>query len=86
LITRYFGQRHFGQIYGYFFMIFGLGSGVGPFLGGITLERAGSYNPALIGAGLALVTAVILINRLGAYVYPADHHMEPDFASEAAAS
>jgi len=85
LITRYFGQRHFGQIYGYFFMIFGLGSGVGPFLGGVTYDRAGSYNPALIGAGIALVAAVILINRLGAYVYPADRHVEPDFASEAAA-
>src|SRR5271155_2688095 len=50
LITRYFGQRAFGQIYGYFFMIFGLGSGVGPLLGGVTYDRAGSYNPALIGA------------------------------------
>ena len=54
LITRYFGQRAFGQIYGWFFMIFGLGSGVGPFLGGVTYDRAGSYNPALIGAAVAL--------------------------------
>ncbi|MGA8755350.1 MAG: MFS transporter [Stellaceae bacterium] len=86
LITRYFGQRAFGQIYGYFFMIFGLGSGVGPFLGGVTYDRAGSYNPALIGAAFTLVAAVILVNRLGAYVYPVDHQIEPDFASEAAAS
>ncbi len=85
LITRYFGQRAFGQIYGYFFMIFGLGSGVGPFLGGVTYDRAGSYNPALTGAAFTLVAAVILINRLGAYVYPVDHQLEPDFAPEPAA-
>lgn len=86
LITRYFGQRAFGQIYGYFFMIFGLGSGVGPFLGGVTYDHAGSYNPALIGAAFTLVAAVILVNRLGAYVYPVDHEIEPDFAPEPAAS
>jgi MFS family permease len=86
LITRYFGQRTFGQIYGYFFMIFGLGSGVGPFLGGITYDHAGSYNPALIGAAFALIAAVILVNLLDGYVYPVDHHIEPDFAPEAAAS
>ncbi len=70
LITRYFGQRAFGQIYGYFFMIFGLGSSVGRFLGGFIYDHAGSYNPALIGAAVALVAAVILVNRLGAYAYP----------------
>jgi MFS family permease len=86
LITRYFGQRAFGQIYGYFFMIFGLGSGVGPFLGGITYDHAGSYNPALIGAAFVLIAAVILVNLLGGYVYPVDHHIEPDFAPEVAAS
>ena len=85
LITRYFGQRAFGQIYGWFFMIFGLGSGVGPFLGGVTYDRAGSYNPALIGAAVALVAAVILVNRLGPYVYPVERRFEPDFATEPAA-
>ncbi|MFZ3236245.1 MAG: MFS transporter [Stellaceae bacterium] len=85
LITRYFGQRAFGQIYGWFFMIFGLGSGVGPFLGGVTYDRAGSYNPALIGAACALVAAVVLVNRLGAYVYPVERRFEPDFAPEPAA-
>lgn len=86
LITRYFGQRAFGQIYGYFFMIFGLGSGVGPFLGGFTYDRAGSYNPALIGAAVALMAAVVLVNRLGTYVYPISRHVEPDFAPQPAAS
>jgi hypothetical protein len=38
-----------------------------------------------IGAAFALVAAVILINRLGAHVYPVDHRIAPDFAPEAAA-
>ena len=77
LISRYFGQRAFGSLYGYFFMIFGIGTGVGPFLGGMTFDIAGSYNPALIGAGASLVLAVILINRLGPCSYPAEAHFSP---------
>jgi MFS family permease len=72
LVTRYFGQRTFGQLYGCFFMAFGFGSSIGRFAGGITFDLAGSYNPALIGAAAALVLAVILINRLGAYAYPVE--------------
>jgi MFS family permease len=79
LVTRYFGQRAFGQIYGYFFMIFGLGSSFGRFLAGLIFDLAGSYNPALIGAALALVIAVILVNRLGAYLYPVQREIAPDF-------
>jgi predicted MFS family arabinose efflux permease len=72
LVTRYFGQRTFGQLYGCFFMAFGFGSSIGRFAGGVTFDLAGSYNPALIGAAAALVLAVILINRLGAYAYPVE--------------
>ena len=78
LVTRYFGQRAFGQIYGYFFMIFGLGSSFGRFLAGLIFDLAGSYNPALIGAALALVVAVILVNRLGSYLYPVQREIAPD--------
>jgi MFS family permease len=78
LVTRYFGQRSFGQIYGYFFMIFGLGSSFGRFLAGLIFDLAGSYNPALIGAALALVIAVILVNRLGSYLYPVQREIAPD--------
>jgi len=85
LVTRYFGQRSFGQIYGYFFMIFGLGSSFGRFLAGLIFDMAGSYNPALIGAALALVVAVILVNRLGAYLYPVQREIAPALAPAAAA-
>ena len=86
LVTRYFGQRSFGQIYGYFFMIFGLGSSFGRFLAGLIFDLAGSYNPALIGAALALVVAVILVNRLGSYLYPVQREIAPDLAAVPAAS
>jgi MFS family permease len=84
LVSRYFGQRAFGQIYGYCFMVFGLGSSFGRFLGGFVYDLAGSYNPALIAAGVALVLAVLLVNRLGAYVYPVQPPVEPQFASQPA--
>jgi MFS family permease len=84
LVTRYFGQRAFGQLYGCFFMIFGLGSSLGRFLAGLVYDLAGSYTPALIGAALALVTAVIFVNRLGAYLYPVQREIVPDLVPAAA--
>ena len=86
LASRYFGQRAFGELYGYFFMVFGLGSSIGRALGGYVFDLTGSYNAAFAGAAVLLVAAVILVNRLGAYAYPAGRSVELDFASEAAAS
>lgn len=73
LTSRYFGQRAFGEIYGYFFMIFGLGAAAGPASAGALFQMAGSYQPALVGAGTVLVIATVGINLLGAYVYPVEH-------------
>jgi predicted MFS family arabinose efflux permease len=69
LTTRYLGQRAFGEIYGYLFMAFVLGSGVGQFIADVSFDRLGSYTPALIGFAAALVGAAFLVNRLGPYVY-----------------
>jgi predicted MFS family arabinose efflux permease len=84
LVSRYFGQRAFGEIYGYCFMIFGLGSSCGRFLGGFVFDLAGSYDPGLIGAALALIAAVSLINLLGPYPYPAHRQFEPALEPQAA--
>jgi len=86
LVSRYLGQRSFGEIYGYCFMVFGFGSSCGRFVGGYVYDLAGSYNPALIGAAVALVVAVILVNRLGPYVYPAHRQPEPELVVQPAAS
>jgi MFS family permease len=80
LVSRYFGQRAFGQIYGYCFMVFGLGSSCGRFLGGFVYDLTGSYNPALMAAGVALLVAVILVNCLGTYLYPVQPRTKLQFA------
>jgi predicted MFS family arabinose efflux permease len=84
LVSRYMGQRAFGEIYGYCFMIFGLGSSFGRFLGGFVYDLAGSYNPALIGAAGGLVVAVVLVNLLGPYTYPVRREIEPLFVGQPA--
>lgn len=84
LVSRYFGQRSFGELYGYFFMVFGLGSSVGRFLGGWVYDLTGSYNAAFVGAGAALVAAVVLVNRLGAYAYPVEREAGSGLAVEPA--
>jgi len=84
LNSRYMGQRAFGQLYGYFFMAFALGGACGRFFDGYLFDRAGSYAPALIGSAIALVIAVALVSRLGAYAYPVDRMIEPGLAPEPA--
>jgi MFS family permease len=84
LVSRYFGQRAFGQIYGYCFMVFSFGSASGRFAGGYVYDLAGSYNPALVAAGIALVIAVILVNTLGAYAYPVRREPIPELAPQPA--
>jgi MFS family permease len=82
--SRYFGQRAFGQLYGYFFMCFSFGGATGRSLDGILFDRAGSYAPVLIVAAISLFVAVVLLSRLGAYVYPVEHTLEPALAPEPA--
>ena len=67
--SRYFGLRKFGQLYGYLFAVFTIGSGLGPFLMGAAYGRSHSYDAALIGSGVMLTAASALILRLGPYRY-----------------
>ena len=71
LVSRYFGLRAYGEVYGYLFAIFTLGTGFGPVLMAICFDMTRSYDVALIGLAGALVGASILISRLGAYRFPA---------------
>lgn len=84
LVSRYLGQRAFGTLYGYCFMIFGLGSSCGRFVLGYVYDLAGSYNPALIAASAALVVAVVCVNLLGRYVYPVEREPESDLVPKPA--
>jgi MFS family permease len=74
LTSRYFGMKRFGQLYGYLFASFVVGSAIGPYMMGLAFERLHSYEPALwtFGAFMLLATAAIL--SLGPYRYPAEQH------------
>jgi MFS family permease len=85
LVSRYFGQKSFGQLYGWLFMMFLLGATLGRFLGGVVYDLARSYTPFLVGNAVALVIAVALIIRLGPYVYPIDREPASEALDEAVA-
>jgi MFS family permease len=70
LLTRYLGQKAFGEIYGYLFAIFLLGSGAGPLLMGFLFDKSGSYGIGLIAFMAILALSAALILRLGKYAYP----------------
>ncbi|WP_175051773.1 MFS transporter [Paraburkholderia sediminicola] len=71
LQSRYFGLRAFGQIYGYLFAVFTVGTGLGPFAMGAAYDATGSYRPALIAFVAVLICAGWLLLRLPrSYPYP----------------
>jgi predicted MFS family arabinose efflux permease len=71
LVSRYFGLRAYGEVYGYLFGIFTLGTGFGPLLMAVSFDITRSYDVALTGLAGALVCASILVSRLGPYRFPA---------------
>jgi predicted MFS family arabinose efflux permease len=70
LISRYFGLRAFGTIFGYLFIVLPIGVGSGSALMGITYDRTHSYTPMLIAFVVMMAVACVLLLRLGAYTYP----------------
>lgn len=71
LTSRYFGLHSFGQIYGYTFGTYTLAGALGPVLMGMGFDYAGSYRVPLLLFLLATLTAMVLLRRLGPYVYRA---------------
>jgi MFS family permease len=70
-IGRYFGLRAYGKIYGVMFMIFNIGTGLGPALGGRAFDAFHSYTQIFIVYEVALAATCVLLLRLGKYAYPA---------------
>jgi len=66
-VSRYFGLRAFGEIYGYAFAVFTLAGVIGPPLMGMGFDATGSYRFVLGGFALATLTAAGLMTRLGPY-------------------
>jgi MFS family permease len=71
LLSRYFGLRAYGKIYGVMFAIFNVGSGLGPALSGLSFDRFHSYEPIFNVYVVALLITCALLVRLGPYPYPA---------------
>jgi len=67
LVSRYFGLRAFGELYGYAFSAFTLGGVVGPLLMGIGFDATGSYRLMLGVFVFASLLAAALMSRLGPY-------------------
>jgi MFS family permease len=73
IVSRYFGPRAFGQIYGTMFAAFQLGSAFGAPAFGLYYDHAGNYIGALWGIAGVVFVGIVLILRLGPY---------PDLATE----
>ncbi|MCP4681743.1 MAG: MFS transporter [Desulfobacterales bacterium] len=61
LISELFGLKSMGAIMGVATMITTLGPALGPVLGGAIYDRTGSYTPAFITGGIAIIIALFLI-------------------------
>ncbi len=67
LTGRYFGLRSFGEIYGYIFATFMIGTAIGPYAVGLGYELMGSYREVLWASfgGTLMICAVV--SRLGPF-------------------
>ena len=67
LVSRYFGLKNYGAIYGFLYAFFAAGAGFGPVIYGKSFERTGSYDTMLmIGAGV-LIAGTLPLLLLGKY-------------------
>jgi MFS family permease len=69
LISRYFGLRCFGAIYGFIFSCFGLSAGLGAYFMGAAFDATGSYALPLTLFSIATLVGTALMLRLGPYQY-----------------
>ena len=67
LISRFFGQRHYGAIYGCFYAVIAFAGGLGPVVFGYAFDRIGDYTIALRSGSACLVIGAVLLLAMGAY-------------------
>jgi MFS family permease len=60
LCSRQFGTRAYGAIYGLQYSIFVLGYGLSPYFVGLSRDKFGTYDPALLGSMFAVGVAGLL--------------------------
>lgn len=59
-VRRYFGPKAFAEIYGAIFGVSVLASGITPVLMDLVFDRTGSYAPAIVGVGAAILFSALL--------------------------
>jgi MFS family permease len=67
LVSRYFGLRSFGKVYGYVFSAVMLGISVFPYLLALDYDRTGNYHRSLIACVVAFSVSAMLLFALGRY-------------------
>jgi predicted MFS family arabinose efflux permease len=67
LVSRYFGIRNYGAIYGILYAFFALGAGFGPAVYGRVLDQTGSYDQALYWSMYAFIVCSLALLFLGRY-------------------
>ena len=83
LLTRYLGNRSFGEIYGYLFLVFMLGSGLGPMIMGVSFDHFGGYSEIMMALIVGLVISIGIMLRMKPYRFPAEEHSASDAGEEA---
>jgi MFS family permease len=64
LVSRYFGMRAYGIIYGCQYTAFLIGTALGPLITAAVFDAQGTYASALYGSAVALGIAALLGARL----------------------
>jgi MFS family permease len=67
LTARYFGLRSYATIYGFLYVFFGIGAGVGPMVFGWAFGLSHSYTPILHIAFVSLAVSALCLLALGRY-------------------
>jgi predicted MFS family arabinose efflux permease len=64
LVSRYFGLKHTGRIFGTVYGVFMVGIAVGPFAAGRAHDYTGSYQSTFLMAGIGLCIICFILLRL----------------------
>jgi MFS family permease len=83
LISRYFGLRSFGALYGLTFAASNVGIAIGTFSMGKVHDIAHSYGPMRVVFGICMAISVLCIFALGPYVHASKPATRPSLAPPA---
>ena len=62
MVSRFFGMRSMGTVYGFVFSAYTIGAAVGPLLFGVGFDKTGSYQfSLLVGLGLMIVAIGLML-------------------------